>query len=71
MQWKEETGEPKTMSFYVRCQWEITHLVAVHFSLHTFGGQVLESTEESLDTTINSEARDMISPAPTLVQTAA
>lgn len=41
------------------------------FSRHTFGGQVLESTEESLDTTINSEARDMISPAPMLVQKAA
>lgn len=41
------------------------------FSIHTFGGQVLERTEESLDTTINSEARDMISPAPMLVQKAA
>jgi len=40
-------------------------------SVQTFGGQVLESTEESLETKINGEARDMISAVPMLVQKAA
>lgn len=40
------------------------------FSVQTFGGQVLESTEESLDTKINGGARDMISPAMLLQKAA-
>lgn len=41
------------------------------FFVQPFGGQVLESTEESLETKLNGGARDMVSPAPMLVQKAA
>lgn len=55
MQGEEGRDESKTMRIYGCYEWEITHMLLfkdVHFLLHkqTFTGQVLEGTEELLET---------------------